>query len=368
MLGGVTTITQLASQYASTAMLTPKLVWSNHMWVMKTPGGIQNGAKLGMLSVLQNPIVKGALGVVGAVVNGYTLYKSASTFWKKPTVMGAVGIVGSAIGVAVGVNSLLFSTGIIVPGVVTAAASAASSAALAAGATAAEASAAGASAASGTSVGMIASFIPLWGWAVAIGIALAPLIAGLFQSSESKALDKLTKDTAQVIWTAGPLLFVGVGTTALLMGWPKPNNVPIMSGITVQQSFVTRALGQPIPLGTSKAPTILVEHGNGIDPGHVIVVSPQGVDEHGKALLRLNAYTLTKELDFVSSEKEPEQCYIPFFVYQGGKAIPNPQIVQSLTSQDALLKSALSGGLSAQDAMSALELASASNKSCISTN
>ena len=135
-----------------------------------------------------------------------------------------------------------------------------------------------------------------------------------------------------------------------------------MASITVPQSYVTRTLGAPIPLGTQKAPTVLVEKGTGGDPGRVIIVSPQGTDSRGNTMLQMNSYILSKNLQFVSSETPPQQGYIPFFIYKNGKAEYNPAVVKALSQQDALLRAILSGGLDTQDAMSAVQMAMVTDK------
>jgi len=171
-----------------------------------------------------------------------------------------------------------------------------------------------------------------------------------------------------VIWTPGPLIVVAVGTVAILMGWAKNQTPPAMASLTVPAYYVNQVLasqGVPNIDLKSKTPSIIVEPGT----GRVVIVSPNGTDAHGNALVKLQTYNVAKNLQFVSSPNiPPEGAYIPFFQTINGRLStkPNPALVNALTIEDKMLQAILSGTLRTNDAMNALNIAAASNKSGVS--
>jgi hypothetical protein len=217
--------------------------------------------------------------------------------------------------------------------------------------------------------GISSTFGPI-GWAVAaVVVAISILWAWLHQPPpEQVAAQNLQQAMNPVIWTPGPLVVVAVGTVAVLMGWAKTQTPPAMASLTVPAYYVNQVLaasGVPSIDLKSKTPAVIVEPGD----GRVVIVSPDGTDSRGNPLVNMQTFSIAKNLQFISSPNiPPDGAYIPFFLMVNGKLSTkvNPVLMHALTIQDKMLQAALSGTLLTHDALNAVNVAAASNKSGIS--
>ena len=64
----------------------------------------------------------------------------------------------------------------------------------------------------------------------------------------------------------------------------------------------------------------------------------------------------------IQAPKDPSHSYIPFFVYNGRRPVPNPAVIEAMRNQEAYLRLAASGALTGAEALNALTLAAAANK------
>jgi hypothetical protein len=295
-------------------------------------GGAASGLKGSIGHLLANPAFRTVLGAAGFALSTYSAFKSVNALMKDFTKMGLLNVGMSAFGVATSFNVLASALHLF---------------------------------------GVSSTFGPA-GWIVAAGVIgismLWSWLSGLFSSppSEQVAAQKLNEKVVPAIWTTGPLVLVGAGTIGLLMGWSPKHQPPIMSEIVAPRSIVEKVVRQTngiaqLPKGTEDAPTILVERATPGSDAHVTIVSSAGNDRQGRERLRLQTYTVSKNLEFVSAAT-PQKGYIPFYIYRNGKAEPNPEVIRSMNSQEALLRSVLSGALTTIEAQRAVQLASASNK------
>ena len=278
-----------------------------------------------------------ALAVAGIVMGTISIFQTMNSMFKTgPNVMGAINVGMSAMGIAMGVNALIFHT-----------------------------------------VGMVASFTGPIGWAIAGAvIAVAILVSWLFGSTpppEQIAAQNLVNKLSTVLWTAGPVVAVGLGTMAMLTGLPRNTQPPVMSTLTMRADYLARTLmattgSANVPL-SGTAPTVLVEPGSSpTDPEKVMIVTNNGsVDAQGAPLVTVQSFELYKNIQFVSSASAPvNNCYIPFFIKDSsGKPIYNPAVVNGMTTEQKLLESILDGSLSTPGSMSAIQLASAADKDCV---
>ncbi len=236
----------------------------------------------------------------------------------------------------------------------------------------------------GANPGFIALMTNPVGWAIAGGVVAFSVIWGLThkKSSEEVALQTVNEKLAPVYWSAGPIAAVGLGATAMLLGWTNTmGKPPVMSTLTMPLYYlenVMRAKGGPssVPLNPTN-PTTLIERGgcNPADPKYadclktnpdkVMIVSPAGTDSQGNHIVKVTAFELYKNMQFVSSSQSPHGCYIPFFKYVNGKAVMNDAAVKGLTTSEKLLQSVIDGRLDTASAQSAVQIASASNKDCV---
>jgi len=348
--------------------------------------------------ILNNPVLSKVLSVAGVVLGTYSAFTGSQTYYNNPNAKGLTNLGLNAFGLATSVNAALAAFGFINAGFVGMMTNPAGWVATA-GVLAASYAYAGindwvtngfswgafgttlsSSLGVGAAAGMTASLLLGVSFAAATVIGLAVMAAvvlfSYFWSLMHQPDDweisagNLTKSLNPSIWTAGPLALVAAGTVAALMGWNKNQSPPVMSSLTVPSYYVTNVLThtQHISVTLPKeggAPSVLVEQGEDGGPGKVVIVSANGKDANGYQQVKLQTYELSKNLQFVSSPKAPPYgTYIPFFNYVNGKVDtnPNPDLVNAVTSQDKLLQSILSGYLSTQDALSAMQLASAANK------
>src|SRR5262249_31804067 len=143
-------------------------------------------------------------------------------------------------------------------------------------------------------------------------------------------------------------------------------SAPAYANKTVTLQYANQKIAEHNPASAQipknlTSPMVLVEP----DSGEVVIVSPEGYDSRGNALVHLQSYELGKNLQFVSSQKAPPQgTYIPFFRYVNGKLStdPNPELLRACAAQDRMLAAALSGTLNTLESMNALNVAGASNK------
>jgi len=325
---------------------------------------------------LSNYISKG-LAVVGVVLGAVSVFQSINGMFKtgKVSVLQLVNIGTAALGIAMGVNSLMglgfmasLSAG---AGWATAGAVIAASIEYGAinsmfqnGVTPLKVVLASASFM--VTAYLINLVLPGFGLLIAAVWTAFSILWSYFHKPDQADISArhLSKAISPLVWTPGPLAIVAVGTAAILMGWAKGRTPPVMASLTVPAYTVNQVLASQgtasVPLN-SKTPSVLVEPGD----GKVVIVTPKGYDGHGNPLVSLQSYSLEKDLQFISSPHAPvEGTYIPFFLLRDGKIVtdPNPDILNALNIQDKMLQSVLSGALTTHDAMNALNIALSANK------
>lgn len=210
------------------------------------------------------------------------------------------------------------------------------------------------------------------GWIIAGVIALCCILWSIFHQPppETKAAMSLNKALTPIIYTAGPLLMVAVGTTAALMGWPRSGNKPVMSGLTVPAYYATHVLaanGVSLSL-TGNTPTVLVEPGTATTPEKIDIVTPTGnTDSQGNTMVNLESFVLSGNLQFASAQCIPQDAYIPLFTYNNSGGVNyTPAFTAAIENEQELLRAVLSGALTMQGAQSAVQLASAASHPCVS--
>ena len=203
---------------------------------------------------------------------------------------------------------------------------------------------------------------------IMVGAMAAAFIKTLFSSGpppENVAADTATQQIQSVVWAAGPVIAIGLGTAALVMNWMPGHREP-MSTITMpayQLSAMIQAKGGPaLPPQGITTPTVLVERGQGSNPTEVMIVSPGGNDQAGHPMQKITTYTLPNSLGITMNSYGPSSGYIPFFKYVNGVPQPNQDALDALTKQDSVLKAALSGYTNAMDALKMITIAAAANK------
>jgi len=235
-------------------------------------------------------------------------------------------------------------------------------------------------AAAGTSVmsaAVAAMFTGPWGWVIAGAIVLFAVLWAVFHQppAETQAAMSLNKALTPIIYSAGPLVMVAIGTTAALMGMPKTGSRSVMSSITIPSYYATNTLSKAagiskLALTANQTPTVLIEPGTANSPETVDIVTPTGGnDPSGNALVNIESYVLSGNLKFVSGSSIPQDAYIPLFTYDSNdKPHFSPAYLNAMENQQELLRSVLSGGLTMQGSISAVQLASAVSHPNINPN
>ncbi len=345
--------------------------------------GLLKGTRYWLSAVFEKmPWLGKTLGAIGIVLSTYGAFTGVQAMFKKgPSIGGTLNVAGSALGIATGVNMLMgmggwatltnpagwFVAGAVISASVTygAVQSMFDSGVTAGNVALATAGFIGTWVAAELALDLLLPALmvamPVLGLAIAVGVALFAIFWGIFhqKSSEEKAVEKLNQALMPTVWSAGPILFVAAGTTALLMSWSSAKP-PTMGTMSRPMSFVLGSVNKTsaipyIPLPKpGESPTILIEQGSGNIPTKVVIVSPsKGSSDN--PWLSMKAYTLSNTIQFVSTSM-PQEGYIPFFIYSGGEAIPNPAVVEALSIENSLLRTALDGNLDGPSALSATRL------------
>ncbi len=275
-----------------------------------------------------NPWVGASLGAMGLGLSAYSTYRLAQSVFANGFSMGAVANIGmTAFGMSAGVGSVMSGMGFL-----------------------------------SSNPGMFALFTNPLTAAVTLAVMGAMFAVAYFTQRPPAeiAAEKLNNALQPIVWAAGPIVFLAAGAIAMAAGWRQGMPQPTLAQITMpsyhlnqmMQGQVTRA--QNID---AKGPVTFVEPAT----GRVMIASSAGVDRSGNAMTHAQVFTLKGSLN-ISAPSVPGQSYIPFFVWQNGKPVPNPEVQKSFQTQMAMLSAVQSGRLDGPDALNGLLVASSANK------
>lgn len=316
---------------------------------MRGPSQLSQNLDKFISPILNNPLFQGGM----VALSGYSLYRGVQGLVRggyNPVTIGTTAM--TTIGFIAGVNTFLAGLG---------ASSAVTGIAAGAG-TAASAGGLGGFMSTFFSVGALGGPAGLIAAAAIIGIA-ATLALVLRENPFLTAAKAENKAVEPIVWSAGPIVMVGMGTIMLMSGWTGSTPPPAFSevymptyhlaqmaqaaGGGIQESFNTKASG----------PVTFVDKAL----GQVMVVSPQGMDARGNPISMVQTFMLRDNLN-IRAPAKPEDSYIPFFIFVKGKPQPNPEIMKSMQTQMNLLNAVNRGMIEGLDGMNALLVASSANK------
>lgn len=181
-----------------------------------------------------------------------------------------------------------------------------------------------------------------WGFLAIQGfVILMAWLLGKKKSPEQQAAETLNAEVNPMVWNPnGQVIFLTAGLTLATMGLNLSPSAPMMQTLTLTQAQATLALTNAgagsVPTDSTRYADVFVQQGAKGQPTRVVWLTPTGTDSKGNVIEKVTVQTLNQNFQFATSQ--PPTGYVPFFINgPGGKPIPNPQVVQSLSNQQHLL-------------------------------